>query len=86
MKYKLAALLVTFICANVLLFSLWDSKVVLDVRKIYNYNYKKIKKQYAEPIFKSHNFPIVNNYGSTDDHNDSFNTALVNISHITYNI
>ena len=78
MKHKLAALLVTFIGANVLLFSLWDSKVVLDVRKMYNYNYKKIIKQYAEPIFKSHDLPEENNYSTNNDYNDSFNTAIVN--------
>ena len=49
MRYKLTPLLVTSICANVLLFLLWKSKILINVRKMYNYNYKNIIKQYADP-------------------------------------
>ena len=71
MKYKLAALLVTFIYANVLLLYHYNYT-------LYNYNFKKIIKQYAEPIFKSHDLPEENNYSTNNDYNDSFNTAIVN--------
>ena len=57
----MAALLVTFICAYVLLFN----------------NCKKIVKQYAEPIFTSHGLSEGNNYRSNNVYSDTYNTALV---------
>ena len=43
--------------------------------QLFNHNYKK---QYAEPIFKSHDLSERNNYRSNNVYHDSFNTALVN--------
>ena len=64
MSYKQGTLLVTFICAIVLLFFLWESK--LDVRDMHYYIYKDRTKQCAVPIFKSHDLFEGNSYNPND--------------------
>ena len=77
MKYKLEVLLVILICANVLLFLLWNSKVVWTLERCITTTTKKIIKQYAESISKSHDLSG-NSYSRNNHGNGSFSTTLVN--------